>query len=119
MTRTHLARRLSGAAIVGIVAVTLAGAFSGSASADSLPAAGCVTACTATFDTAGATDTLLIPTGITSLTATIAGAAGAPASFAITNDPTAVGGPGGGLSGAHEGGRHRPGAVCASRTLRR
>ena len=95
MTRTHLARRLSGAAIVGIVAVTLAGAFSGSASADSLPAADCVTACTATFDTAGATDTLLIPTGITSLTATIAGAAGAPASFAITNDPTAVGGPGG------------------------
>ena len=95
MTRNHFAGRLSGVAIAGIAALTFAGLLAAPAAADTLPAPGCVTACTAVFNTAGSTDTLAIPAGITSLSATIAGAAGAPASFAITNDPTAVGGSGG------------------------
>ncbi|MGO4102437.1 hypothetical protein AB4Y63_00655 [Leifsonia sp. YAF41] len=62
------------------------------------PASDCVTACTVTFSTTGPGQTFTIPTGISSLHATIAGSAGAPASFAITNDPTAVGGGGGAAS---------------------
>jgi hypothetical protein len=63
--------------------------------ADTLPPSTCVTECTATFDTAGSGQSFTIPTGVTRLTATIAGSAGAPPSFAITNDPTGVGGTGG------------------------
>lgn len=76
----------------GVLAALAAGS---PASADSLPAATCVTACTAVFDTAGSGQTFTLPVGVSELTATIAGAAGSPASFAITNDPTAAGGPGG------------------------
>jgi hypothetical protein len=84
VTRNHLARRLSAAALAGVIALAFASIFSGSALADSLPASGCVTACTATFNTVGTTETLAIPAGISSLTATVSGAAGAEApAFAV------------------------------------
>jgi hypothetical protein len=89
----RIAKLFGSIAVVGL-GIMSAGLVAQSATADTLPAANCVTACTATFDTPG-DGTFTIPAGISTLTATIAGAAGAPASFAITNDPTGVGGNGG------------------------
>ena len=95
MTPNHRAKRLRILSLAAMAALTFVGITSVPAAADSLPAAGCVAACAATFDTPSAAETLAIPSGITSLTARVSGAAGAPASFAITNDATAVGGKGG------------------------
>jgi hypothetical protein len=96
VTRNNLAKRLGGVAAGAVALFALASVFSGSAAAvNSVPAADCVIACVATFDTAGSAGTIAIPAGITSLTATISGAAGAPAPVAITGDSTAIGGPGG------------------------
>lgn len=63
--------------------------------ASAVPVNDCVTACTATFSSTGAAQSFTIPTGISALSATVAGSAGAPASVAVTHDPTAVGGSGG------------------------
>jgi hypothetical protein len=70
---------------VAVGALVCAGFFAAPAAAvDSLPAADCVLACTATFDTPSAAEGVAIPSGITSLTATISGAAGAQApAFAV------------------------------------
>ncbi|GAB3384638.1 hypothetical protein GCM10027568_00660 [Humibacter soli] len=77
-------------AIAGGSAFTLGAA---PAMADSLPAAGCRTNCVATFDTTGTHD-LTLPTGLSSLTVTVAGSAGAALSPDVTNQPS-VGGTGG------------------------
>lgn len=82
------------AAIAGIGVLATVGMAVQPVAADSLPASGCVVACTATFDTAGF-HSFAIPVGITELETTVAGAAGAPAPVSITNDSSAVGGAGG------------------------
>lgn len=87
-------RVVNTAVIAGIGVLATIGMAAQPVTADTLPASGCLTACTATFDTAGAS-TFTIPTGITGLEATVAGAAGAPAPVSMTNDPSAVGGAGG------------------------
>ncbi|GAB3118788.1 hypothetical protein [Glaciibacter psychrotolerans] len=66
-----------------------------SAAAGALPASSCVTDCTATFTSTFGEAAFTLPDGVSSLTATIAGYAGAPASIDQWDDPTSVGGPGG------------------------
>lgn len=91
MTRHASTMTVAALAIVGFSALAVGTA----APAMALPPAStCITACTATFAAPGSGQ-FTFPTGITSLSATVSGAAGAPASLAITNDPTAVGGAGG------------------------
>ena len=92
MTRTA-SRHLTVVAVAAAAALGLSGPAL-AASADTLPAAGCTT-CTATFDTVGPAFDIDIPTGITGLTVTVAGAAGAAPAMTIEGDPTAVGGGGG------------------------
>lgn len=75
-------------------AVFAAIAAAAPASADTLPAADCRTDCTAVFDTTGI-HSLAIPAGVTELTATVAGAAGARAPGALVILPDATGGAGG------------------------
>ena len=87
-----IAKTLTAAAACGIVAAAVSVL---PAQADTLPSPDCVTDCTATFDTVGSAFTFEVPDGISELSATVSGAAGAPASLAITADPTAVGGAGG------------------------
>lgn len=95
MTRTRFGRSAKTLFAATASALLIVAASALPAQADTLPSADCVTDCTATFDTVGSAFTFAVPAGITELTATIAGAAGAPAPFAITGDPTAVGGAGG------------------------
>ncbi|GAA3862673.1 hypothetical protein GCM10022381_03510 [Leifsonia kafniensis] len=90
----RVTKLFSSIAVVGL-GIMAAGLVAQPAAANTAPASGCIAACTATFDTTGAGQAFTIPVGISALSATIAGSAGAPASFAITNDPTAVGGAGG------------------------
>jgi hypothetical protein len=90
-----MARRLSGAALVGLIALACTSFFAAPATADTPAPADCVTACTSTFDTVLGAGLFTVPDGITSLTATVAGAAGAPPPVTITSDPSAVGGSGG------------------------
>lgn len=92
MTRFPSSTALAALAILGFGALAVGTA----APAVALPPAStCITSCTATFTSGGSGQTFTVPTGVTSLTATISGAAGAPAPIAITNDPTGVGGAGG------------------------
>ena len=79
----------------GSIAALILGATALPVAADSLPAAGCVTDCVATFDTIGTGFEFDVPANITELSVSIGGGAGAPPAFAITNDPSAVGGAGG------------------------
>lgn len=85
--------------LAGVVVATagfvVIAALPQSAAASSIPPADCVLNCTAMFDTGGSTLSFTVPQRISTLNATVAGPAGAPASVAITNDPTGVGGPGG------------------------
>jgi hypothetical protein len=81
--------------VAALAAFVAGGATALPAQADSLPGPHCVTACTATFDTIGSAQTFAVPVGVTQLSATVAGAAGAPPAIAVTNDPTATGGAGG------------------------
>jgi hypothetical protein len=79
VTRNNLAKRLGGLAAGTVALFALASVFSGSAAAvNSLPAADCVIACVATFDTPSAAESFAVPSGITDLSVTISGAAGAP-----------------------------------------
>lgn len=76
----------------GVLALATAAALGAylPASADSATSAGCRTNCVTTFDTVGTHD-LVIPSDVTSLTVTLAGAAGAPVSPQITTQPSAGG----------------------------
>jgi hypothetical protein len=85
-------RALSAASLAGVALATLAAASP--ALADSAPAPDCRAVCTAVFDTSGP-HSIAVPAGVTSLQATVAGAAGLPAAGALPILPDAVGGPGG------------------------
>jgi hypothetical protein len=86
-------RSLAAALTLGGLAAFVLGA--GSAAADSASSATCLTGCTAVFDTAGGTGTFTADPSVTSLTVTVQGAAGAPATTAGPLASTSIGGPGG------------------------
>jgi hypothetical protein len=91
MTRPILSRALRVIVASGILALVGTGIGAIPAHADTFPAADCLTNCTTLFDVGGSTNSIVIPAGVTSLTATIAGSVGAvagvPADVGFPPDP--------------------------------